>query len=280
MKLLPLSKVKFILASLVLLLAQNVFGQTVDLIKSEGITNSFHQANVGKITFMSKLVPIEEYSEKDLLKTYELKDPGELNIRAFMDNSLTNYLHRLAPEMNAEELVKRGNYQFSFFVDGNLIYRENAFASANNIENKNIKTIFQMALINSTGQETGGTVIWRRFMLNGGHEALSAGAHSLRIEMRRSLKTPEFRGELKNGDLIALGELRLKAIKPKIDEALTAVQPIKPKSGWEISREPYDREKIRELNRKIAENLYKEIKSVVVIKDGKLLIEEYFGGVG
>lgn len=66
--------------------------------------------------------------------------------------------------------------------------------------------------------------------------------------------------------------------KPKVDEKLTAIQPIKPGSGWESSTDSYDKEKIRELKRKIAENFYKEIKSLAVIKDGKLLIEEYFNG--
>ena len=106
-----------------------------------------------------------------------------------MSNSLTNYLHRLAPELTAEELVRRGNYQFSFFVDGALIYKENAFASTYGIENKNVKTIYQQTLISSTNEETGGTNLWKRFLHNGGDEALSEGRHSLKIELRPYLKT-------------------------------------------------------------------------------------------
>lgn len=268
-----LSRNKIILASLFLLLSQNIFAQA-DIVKSEGITSSLHQANIGKITFMSKLIPIENYKEMDFLKTFELKGTGDLNIRVFMSNSLTNYLHRLAPELTAEELVSRGNYQFSFFVDGALIYKENVFASASAIEDKNVKTIFQRSFMSSTNEETGGNVLWRRFLLNGGEDALSEGRHSLKIELRPYLKTTE----LKVGDLIAEGELQLTVIKPKIDEKLIAIQPVKPKSGWKVSKDVYDKEKIRQLNRKIAENLYKEIKSIVVIKDGKLLIEEYFNG--
>ena len=259
--------------ALFLLLSQNIFGQA-DIVKTEGITSPLHQANVGKITFMSKLIPPENYRETDFLKTFELKEPGDLNIRVFMNNSLTNYLHRLAPELAAEELVRRGNYQFSFFVDGALIYKENAFASTYGIENKNVKTIYQQTLISSTNEETGGTNLWKRFLHNGGEEALSEGRHLLKIELRPYLKT----AEIKVGDLIAAGELQLTVIKPKIDEKLIAVQAIKPNSGWEISGTDYDKEKIRLLNRKVAENFYKEIKSIVVIRDGKLLIEEYFGG--
>src|SRR5687767_11504310 len=105
-----------ILASVCLLLFQNIFAQA-DIVKSEGITSPLHQANIGKITFMSKIIPVENYKETDFLKTFELKETGDLNIRVFMRNSLTNHLHRLAPELSAEELVRRGNYQFSFFVD-------------------------------------------------------------------------------------------------------------------------------------------------------------------
>ena len=67
-----LSRNKIILASLFLLLSQNIFAQA-DIVKSEGITSSLHQANIGKITFMSKLIPIESYKEMDFLKTFEFK---------------------------------------------------------------------------------------------------------------------------------------------------------------------------------------------------------------
>ena len=40
-----------------------------------------------------------------LIKTFELKETNDLAIRAFLGNSLTNYLHRLAPELSVEALV-------------------------------------------------------------------------------------------------------------------------------------------------------------------------------
>jgi CubicO group peptidase (beta-lactamase class C family) len=257
-----------------LFLSGTVFGQA-DIVKSEGITSSLHQANIGKITFMSKLIPIENYKETDFLKTFELKETDDLNIRVFMGNSLTNYLHRLAPELTAEELVKRGNYQFSFFVDGVLIHKENFHpAWLGPAENKSAKTVFGASFINLANPESRWGAIWHVFLVNGGEQALSAGKHLLRLEMRPYLKTTE----LKVGDLIAAGELQLTVIKPKVDEKLTAIQPIQAGSGWQISKDTYDKERIRELKREIVENLYKEIKSIVVIKNGKLLIEEYFNG--
>ncbi len=268
-----LLKNKIVWSAIYLLLSGTVFGQA-DIVKSEGITSPLHRANIGKITFMAKPIPIENYKETDFLKTFELKEPGDLNIRVFMDNSLTNYLHRLAPELTAEELLKSGNYQFSFFVDGVLIYKQNLHVGAGLPEAKNTKTVLRVPLLSSINEDSWGRFMWNRFLLGGGEQALTAGTHSLKIELRPYIKT----SELKVGDLIAKGELQLTVIKPKVDEKLAAIQPIKPESGWKISKDTYDTEKIRQLNQKIAENFYKEVTSIVVIKNGELLIEEYFNG--
>jgi CubicO group peptidase (beta-lactamase class C family) len=267
-------KILGITAAILLALSATTFGQT-DIVKSEGITSPLHQANLGKIVFTSNSVTIESLKETDFLKTFELKETGDLGIRAFMGNSLTNYLHALAPEMTAEELTRNGNYQFSFFVDGVLIHKENFHpAWLGSAENKNTKTVFAASLINSATPESRWGAIWQVFLLSGGSQALTEGKHLLRLEMRPYLKTTE----LKIGDLLAAGELQVMVIKPKIDEKLAALQPIQADSGWQISKDTYDQERIKELNRKIAENIYKEIKSIVVIKNGNLLIEEYFNG--
>ncbi len=262
-----------ICAALFLFFSGIAFGQT-DLVKTDGITSSLHGTNVGKITFMEKPIPIENYQATDFLKTYELKQTGELNIRVFMDNSLTNYLHRLAPGLAAEELIKRGNYQFSFFVDNAPVYTENLHVGSGLPETKHSKTILRVPLMSATNEDSWGRFMWNRFLLNGGEEVLTAGNHRLKIEIRPYLKMPE----LKVGELIAAGELQLTVIKPKIDEKQIAVQRVAPASGWKISRAAYDTQKIRELNQKIAENLYKEITSIIVLKNGELLIEEYFNG--
>ncbi|MEP7075928.1 MAG: serine hydrolase [Acidobacteriota bacterium] len=48
--------------------------------------------------------------------------------------------------------------------------------------------------------------------------------------------------------------------------------------GWQRSGAKYDRELIGELKAAITDNTYKKINGIVVIKNGKLLIEEYFNG--
>jgi len=61
-------------------------------------------------------------------------------------------------------------------------------------------------------------------------------------------------------------------------EAAVAPQAVRPGGGWEVSDDACDRDKIGELKRRIAQGEFKDITSVVVIKGGKLLVEEYFNG--
>ncbi|MDY7228040.1 serine hydrolase domain-containing protein [Hyalangium rubrum] len=49
-------------------------------------------------------------------------------------------------------------------------------------------------------------------------------------------------------------------------------------NGWELSDAHADRERLQVLKDRIARNEYKDIRSIIVIRDGKLLVEEYFNG--
>jgi hypothetical protein len=55
--------------------------------------------------------------------------------------------------------------------------------------------------------------------------------------------------------VIAAGELQVAVTKPKVDEKLTAVQPVQPGGGWQVSKAAYDEDRIRELNRHIVAGL-------------------------
>ena len=259
----------------ILLLSAVAFGQT-DIVKSDQISSPLHRANVGKIVFTNKpvAVPIESLSEADFLKSFELGETGDLTMKAFLGNSLTNYLHRLAPELSADELAAKGNYQVSLFVDGALVSQENLNPWWISAERKNTETIFGATLINSADPASRWGAIWHILQLNGGAQALTAGNHLIKIELRPYVKT----ADLRVGELIASGELRLTVMEPKVDEKLVAIQPIETGSGWRVSKDTYDQDRIRELNRAIAESLYKDIQSIVVIKNGELLVEEYFNG--
>lgn len=187
---------------------------------------------------------------------------------------MTNYIHLLSPQSTADELTKNGNYQFTFIIDGKKIYVENLNIGAGSAESKNQKTILRVPLISSTNEDSWGKFLWNRFFGNGGQEALSEGEHLLKIEIRPYLKLTE----VLTGNIIAEGQINIIVPEIKIDEKLVKVQLIKPIKDWQISTEKIVIAKIEELNRKIAKKTYKNVTSIVAIKDGKILIEEYFNG--
>ena len=267
-------KSKITTLALSLLTYLNVSGQKTEFVKSDSIIYPIHKSNIGKIAFMGQAIEIENFKETDFLKSSEFKEKTDLNIRVFLGKSLTNYLHLLSPLSTADELTKNGNYQFTFFVDNKKIYVENLNIGAGSAESKNQKTIFRVPLISSTNEDSWGKFLWNRFFGNGGQEALSEGEHLLKIEVRPYLKLTE----VLTGNLIAEGQIKIIVPEIKINEKLIKVQLIKPSKDWQISTEKIDISKVEELNRKILKQTYKNVTSIVAIKEGKILIEEYFNG--
>ncbi len=85
-----------------------------------------------------------------------------------MDNSITNYLHFLAPDLSAEQLIEKGNLQFSFYIDRKLIYKENISPNCwfgNSNELKNTLTTFRIPLTSSKGENLWALHLWERFQL-------------------------------------------------------------------------------------------------------------------
>lgn len=251
-------------------------GQVKNITEPDSISTTLHKNNIGKITFMPEVIPIEEYKESDFLKSFELKENADFNIRVFLGNSLINYLHQVDSALSIEQLVKNGNYQFSFFVNDSLIYCENLHPGAGTIVSKNSRTILRVPFLSSTNEDSWGRFLWMRFYFaNGGEDALSVGMNRLRIEMRPYIKQ---NGLLRIGDLIAEGEIDLMIPDIEVSNEQINIQHIQSGSDWIISDDLYNRDIIKELNKKIVQRRFRDITSIVVIKDKKLLIEEYFNG--
>lgn len=259
---------------ILIILSANVFGQSSDFVKSDSIVYPIHKANIGKIAFMSKVIPIETFTQNDFLTTFEFNEKSDLNIRIFLGNSLTNYLHLLSPQLTAEQLTKNGNYQFSFFIDNKKVYVENLNTGAGNPSSKNQKTILRIPLISSTNEDSWGRFLWNRFYGNGGQDALSEGEHLFRIEIRPYLKL----NEILVGNIIAEGQIKIIVPEVKINEQLVKIQTVKPLKDFKISKSGLDTAKIEALNRKITTQYFKDITSIVVLKNETLLLEEYFNG--
>ena len=243
-------------------------------IKDNGITSEVHRNNTGKITFMESIIPAENYTESDFLESIELLSIKDLNIRVFLKNSLINELHKLAPELSAEELNRKGNYRFEFYIDDKLIYTEDLNPGAGSGESKKFNTVFRVPLISSTNEDSWGRFLWQRFMFKGGEDALTEGEHKLKIIIRPYIKNES----VNYGDELASGEILLNIKYPEISEAESRIQIIKPNSGWETFYNLIDTSKIRDLNTRILQNYFKEITGIAVIQSGKLVLEEYFNG--
>ncbi len=79
--------------------------------------------------------------------------------------------------------------------------------------------------------------------------------------------------------MIAAGDLALQVLRhPKIDVSTISLTKVMPYTDIPVSTTSFDQNKIKELKGNIDEGVFKKISSVIVIKNGKLLIEEYFNG--
>jgi len=229
---------------------ENLFFSTVDFTKIKG--------------------KIKNYSKK-----FNLHNDAYLSIVFNLDKPLIQSLQELAPTLSEEELLSKGNFQFSYIVDGKTIYVENLNTGAGPKKRKTERLRQGIPLVTPEQINFWGWFMWQRFMkINGGHDAFTEGNHTLSIEVR-----PYLKGDvLKVGSLLAKGNVAVEVPKIMIDESLVPVQEIQSNSGWEISKDHFDNTKIEALNRKIIEGRFNDINGIVVIKEGKLLLEEYFNG--
>ena len=258
-----------LIVGLTVLTAQNI-------VQPDPIKNKIQEKLAGKIVFITQSSPIEQVSEKDFISSFELKEGSYLDARIFLKNSLTNSLHQLDKSLSIEQLTKSGNFQFAFYVDGKVIYTENLNAGAGTLESKNQWITYRLPFISPNNEDSWGRYLWRRFYFSrGGDDALFEGKHLLKIEIRPFLKTES---GLKTGEIIAEGQLDFITPIIHLTEEQVAIKPIETASGWNISNDKFDQKLIKEMNSRILEKRFKNITSIAVIKNDKLLLEEYFNG--
>lgn len=238
----------------------------------------------------SKNTPPEEtenlyFSKDDITKiaateytyanSFNLHKDEFLTLHFSLDKPLVQSLQLIAPSLTEDQLLEKGNFQFSFLVDGKVIYVENVNKGAGLKASKTEQLNHTIRLVAPTQLDYWGWFMWLKFMkLGGGQDALSEGNHALRIEVRSYIKNDT----LQVGPLLAMGSITVEVPKIPVDESLIPLQKIQPNSGWKISKDNFDDTKIEALNRKIAEGRFENINGIVVIKEGQLLIEEYFNG--
>ncbi len=249
--------------------------QEDNIVQPDPISTDLHRVGIGKIVFTSRSVSSGELRENDFMKSYELTNKSNLFITVFMRNSLTNFLHKMEPALTAGSLVKAGGYQFSIYIDGALIYQSN-IQGAPLPAVKNKETIISKPLIDNQHEGVWWSqYFWNRFIYNGGDSVLTDGPHRLKMEIRPYLK----KEKIETGTLIAEGELALQVNrKPAIDITKISLNAISAYPGIPVSDEKFDYALIKKLKGNIGEAIFRNITSIVVIKNGRLLIEEYFNG--
>tara|TARA_R110002074_G_scaffold79064_11_gene178545 strand:- start:5586 stop:7154 length:1569 start_codon:yes stop_codon:yes gene_type:complete len=214
-------------------------------------------------------------SNDNYIDSFTLNKDEFLNIHFTLDKPLVESLQLLAPNLTEAELLEKGNFQFSFLVDGKVVYVENLNKGAGLMDSKTTQLEHLVPLAHPEQIDFWGWFMWVKFMkLGGGQDVLSEGSHSLSIEVRPYMKIET----LKVGGLLAKGEIIVNVAEIPVDKNLIPIQKIQPNSGWKISNDDFSHKKIEALNRKIAENRFENINGIVIIKEGKLLIEEYFNG--
>lgn len=269
-------RLTLLLIYVTLLFSNLCFGQVKNIVEPQLTKTELHQSNIGKIFFTKQHLSYESINEGSFLKTYKLTNKSNLFFVAYFNNSLTNYKHQILPEYSGDTLFKIGNYQFSMYIDSKLIYQSNLLPGVPQSKNQDKDTYLNRPFIdNINGQGTWSESFWNRFMRNGGDKTLTDGNHLLKMEIRPYVQTDT----IITGNIIASGELILDVLrKPKINIRKIKLNRLTPYNGLEISNSSFDKKKIIYLKGAIDEGVFKKINSIVVIKDGKLLIEEYFNG--
>lgn len=198
-----------------------------------------------------------------------------LTIHFDLDEPLIHSLQALAPNLSQDALLNQGNFQFTIVVDDKVAYVENLNRGAGLEASKTTQLNHAIPLITPERIDFWGWFMWLKFMkMADGRDLLDNGKHTLRIEVRSYLQDDT----LKVGPLLAAGNLSVNVDEKTIDEQLVPIQEIEVGSGWTLSKANFNRTKVKALNRKIAEKRFEKINGIVVVKNGKLLIEEYFNG--
>ncbi|MFT6935347.1 MAG: CubicO group peptidase (beta-lactamase class C family) [Maribacter sp.] len=219
----------------------------------------------------------QDFFDKEAALSYVSKvnitHEENLNILFDLQEPLINSLQNLEPTWSQEQLLDKGNFQFEIYVDDTLCYTQNLQSGAGTVASKTKQLSHRIPLMHPKRIDYWGWYLWLRFMkMEGGQDKLFAGEHQLKIKIRPYLNS----SHQKVGPILAAGDISVSVSEIAVHQNEIVVQPIKPNSGWTESKSNYDSTKIENLNKKIAQNRFEAITSIVVIKEGKLLLEEYF----
>ena len=111
---------------------------------SSSKVNTNRSKKVGQIFFSKTDLTNTEDSDIDYINNFNLNKDGFLSIHFTLQKPLVKSLKELAPNLSNDELLSKGNFQFSFLIDDKLLYQENLNTGAllTILETKQLKLIF------------------------------------------------------------------------------------------------------------------------------------------
>ena len=208
------------------------------------------------------------------ISSYNVGSDKDLYLLLSPDVSLQAELAKLAPSVKPEELLAVGNYSFDFYIDGQKVYSENLGPGAILPQDKTTKRPLDIVLISSNRSGLWSINLWDRFMAKAGMSLLSTAPKLL--EIRVSVYVEQ--NGTKYSAVQAQGQINMTRIPKIIDPLKMGPQPIAAGSGFKLSKAKLNRELIVALNTKVADQTYRMINGIVVVKKGELLLEQYYNG--
>ena len=208
------------------------------------------------------------------ISSYNVGSEKDLYLLLSPDVSLQAELGKLAPLLKTEELLNIGNYSFGFYVDGKKVYTENLGPGAILPQDKLTNRPLDIVLLSSSRSGLWSINLWDRFMANAGISLLSAQPKVLEIQISTYIN----QNEPKYGAVLAKAWLNMTRIPKIIDPSKMGPQYIAEENGFELSKEQLNKKLIVALNTKIADQTYRMINGIVVLKKEQLLLEQYYNG--
>ncbi|SFH23401.1 serine hydrolase domain-containing protein [Pedobacter insulae] len=231
------------------------------------------QSHAQKMAFFD-FRPLRDSVNKPLAFSYNIGSDKDLYLLLSPDVSLQTELAKLAPHIKTEELLAIGNYSFDFYIDGKKAYTENLGPGAILPQDKVTNRPLDIVLISSNRSGLWSINLWDRFMANAGMSLLGREPKVLEIEISAYVK----QNEVKYSGRLAKTQINITRIPKIVDPLKMKPQLIAEGSGFKLSKAKLNKELIVRLNTRIAEQTYRMINGIVVLKNGELLLEQYYNG--
>ena len=162
----------------------------------------------GQILFSTTPIPAGGYTSAANYigyRTYTLTPKSSLYLTAFLTTSLPEALARLTPKAQGTDFLKRGSFQYCFYVDEQLVYTAYLQPEPQYLAAENAQPVLHQPLISPETTRRKNQSLWSQFLANGGTKALPNGSHLLRLVIRPYLQSPL----LQVGPILAAGQVAL-----------------------------------------------------------------------